>query len=137
MKRIVKLPKAPTSKPGPDIPGAREGEETPLPGFIAIGDGYYDVSDDAEVDPKDVITSGENRYRDLPQNHKNKILDALINEPDPAKSGEKKPKRIKMNQLKAGDEILEANIIPHHWLGESPTKYEGVGPDNTLPEPEP
>lgn len=132
MKRIAKLAKQPTAKPAPNAPEGEE--EVPLSGFIAIGDGYYDISDDAEVDPKDVISEGDDRYRNLPQNHKNKILEALINEPDPlSKTGEKKQKRIKMNQIKAGDEVLEANITPHHFLGESPSAYEPINPDNTLP----
>lgn len=137
MKRIAKLPKPPTATQTKPDGGE---EEVPLSGFIPIGDGYYDLSDDAEVDEKDVISEGEDRYRNLPQNDKNKILEALINEPEVDKDGKatggKKPKRIKMNQIKAGDEVLEANIIPHHWFGESPSAFEPTLPDNTLP-PEP
>ena len=125
MKRIAKLPKQPTSKPSPDA------DEVPLSGYIAIGDGYYDVSDDALVDEKDVISEGDDRYKNLPKNDKNKILEALINEDDPLskESGGKKQKRIKMNQLKEGDDVLEANIIPHHFFGESPAKPELISPE--------
>lgn len=129
MKRIAKLPKPPTTQAAPDK------DEVPLPGFIAIGDQYYDVGDDAEVDPKDVIAEGDDRYRNLPDNDRNKILEALINEPDPESKepGGKKPKRIKMNQIKDGDEVLEQDIIPHHFFGESPAQPDPTVPENTLP----
>ena len=122
MNLIVQLPEAPV------IHNEVTGEDTLEPGYVVIGDGYYDVLDGVEVKDTDVIASGDNRYSTLDAAHQGKILEALVNENDG--QGGTRTKRIKMDQIKEGDEVLETNIIPHHWFGES---LSNLIPNNTLP----
>ena len=108
MNLIVKLPEAPVYH------NEITGEDTLEPGYVQIGDGYYDVLDGVEVKQEDVLSSGEDRYESLPLEDRDHILESLV-----TRDNEEHPRRVKNSDVLPSDIVIEKDLVPHRWFGES------------------
>lgn len=105
MKRIVRFLTLPV-----DAEGNRRS------GIIHLGTDIYDCEDRADLLGGTILGEGRNRYRDLIATDKQKCMISRVTR---VISGQPREVHTRIVDAAIGDVVLETNIVPHKWAGES------------------